>query len=247
MKIKFRILSALTAAVLLAAGCLTAYAAPSPGGTVIKEDNPYHMKIAGDRIVKTTIEGTGIIKLDIVKEADDLKYKLIVTPYAQYPTIADPTNRDLCPVVYQDIVPVPVLSDYLPIIRPKAAAISVPPEDCCTYQIFDVTYYRDYGDHLEKSDKHSTISLNLPDYVLDRFVCLLHYMNGQWYVVDNAYVERSEGLLCFSVDKLSPFAIIVHENLKTDTTIKSPQTGYGFFEEMYLTVKEWLTDLFERG
>ena len=201
-----------------------------------------------DRVVKTVKHANGIIEASTVKPSDGLKYKLIITPYAQYPMIVYAPSRELCSVAFNDVTAAPVLSDYLPIIDRKAVEAGVAPESCYPYQLFDMTYYRDYGDHLERSDNYDSIALSLPDYVLDRFVCLLHYMDGAWYVVENAYVIREKGWLRFSVDSLSPFAIILHDDQSAAAgapAVKSPQTGYDFGTEVFLAVKEWLTGLFD--
>lgn len=222
-------------------------AATGPGGPVQPAMQPGEDETMNDFVAKTTVYANGIIEASTIKPYDGLKYKLVITPYAQYPTIADMLSREMCPVAFSEVTATPVLSDYLPIVRQKAAEAGVSPESCYPYQLFDVTYYRDYGDHLEKSDLFDSITLSLPNYVLDHFVCLLHYKDGVWSVVENADVIREKGWLRFGVDSLSPFTIVVSDGSTDGSTavIRSPQTGYDFLTESCLAIKEWLADHFQ--
>lgn len=52
-------------------------------------------------------------------------------------------------------------------------------------------------------------SLTIKPETLKNFVCLLHYCDGDWHVVENAKVSENGEHLEFSVDSFSPFAIVV--------------------------------------
>lgn len=57
---------------------------------------------------------------------------------------------------------------------------------------------------------------------LENFVCLLHYYDGDWHVVENAKVSDDGEHLEFSVDGLSPFAIVVDTGLVIDDPVDDP-------------------------
>lgn len=57
---------------------------------------------------------------------------------------------------------------------------------------------------------------------LNNFVCLLHYCDGDWHVVDNAKVSENGEHLEFSVNSLSPFAIVVDT---AAVEVEEPQTN----------------------
>ena len=245
-KVKRILTVLLTAAIAAAYMVMPVYAAPSPGGDVVyTDDDANHLEIEepGKTVIKTTMKANGNVEVESVEDETGIKYVLIVTPYQNYPTIADGKARADSPIAFTDITSYPVVSDYLPMIRPKARAIEVQPEDCFVYDVFDVTFYLDEGFRLTKSDNHGLVTLNLPWYVLDRFVCLLHYMDGEWSMVESARADKEKGLLHFSVRDFSPFAIIIHDNEEVPSSKRSPQTGYSIFDEFRFTIEERMKDL----
>ena len=66
--------------------------------------------------------------------------------------------------------------------------------------IFDISY-SDFG-------SHGGVSITLRANSLDKFAAVLHYVNGQFVKVD-ATVNEDKTEVTFSVDDLSPFAIVV--------------------------------------
>ena len=242
--------------------CSQAYARRSPGhDTPPVHDPDIRTRVPGSRndyveddVKNVLYKEGGIVEFLTEKPSDGLKYRLIYTPYPMYSTIADLPTRAIVPWAFEDVTKVPVLSDYLPIVKPWAVKAEVKPEDCFIYDMFDLTYYRDYGTYLEKSNNFSDITISLPGYVLDRFICLLHYVNGKWIVEDSAEVYREFSQLHFTTYTLSPFAIVVHDDVVPvteaaeaagDGPVRSPQTGYSFFEEVFLQVKDKIREWFD--
>ena len=68
---------------------------------------------------------------------------------------------------------------------------------------------------------HGGFSLLLKPDSLQGFVGLLHLNNGKWELVKNAKVEADGIRLSFSVDTLSPFAIVV----EADNGEQPPASG----------------------
>ncbi len=77
--------------------------------------------------------------------------------------------------------------------------------------LFDVTYTG-----CNAHTGHGKVTVTLKAETLKDFVGLLHYVNGGWELVSGATAEG--GKLTFTVDSLSPFAIVV------DATPDSPPT-----------------------
>lgn len=77
--------------------------------------------------------------------------------------------------------------------------------------LFDVSYT-----NCDSHADHGKVTVTLKAETLKDFVGLLHYVNGRWELVSGATVEG--GKLTFTVDSLSPFAIVV------DATPDSPPT-----------------------
>ena len=57
---------------------------------------------------------------------------------------------------------------------------------------------------------------------LKNFVCLLHYYNGEWRIVEDAKVTQNGEHLEFTEKEFSPFAIIVSTEVEE---ADAPQTG----------------------
>lgn len=92
-----------------------------------------------------------------------------------------------------------------------AKKADVKSENLAVSDIFDIS----------KSDATAggKVTLSIKADTLKNFVALLHYKNNAWEVVENAKVEN--GVLTFTVDSFSPFAIVV-DNAAAQN---SPQTG----------------------
>ena len=59
-------------------------------------------------------------------------------------------------------------------------------------------------------ENHGHFELVLKADALKNFVCLLHYYNGEWRVVEDAKVVENGTHLEFTEDEFSPFAIVVY-------------------------------------
>ena len=179
----------------------------------------------------------------------DEKYRLAITPWEHVDTIEDSTVRQIFYDAHAQVTSCPVLSDFLPVIVPYAEAVGVAPESCMVSNMLDVTYYRMLPNGtLKPSGDFDSVSIKYNGFNLDHFVCLLHYKNGSWYVVDNAVAETATNTLSFSVTGLSPFAVVVSRDAaapKNGGGARSPQTGYDLLTESCLAVKEWLADHFQ--
>ena len=88
-------------------------------------------------------------------------------------------------------------------IEELAENAGVKAEDLVASDLFDLSP-ENLGEATENGEYN--VSLAVPS--LKNFVCLLHYVDGEWEVVSNAKVSADGKNLEFSVDGFSPFAII---------------------------------------
>lgn len=87
----------------------------------------------------------------------------------------------------------------------KAEALGIATTALSVSDLFDISLINCEPDvHAEHGSFHITLKAE----TAKNFVALLHYMNGEWSVVDDATVDGTE--LSFSVDSFSPFAIVVN-------------------------------------
>lgn len=86
-----------------------------------------------------------------------------------------------------------------------AADLGVDITDLAVSDLFDIS-----RSDCDSHEGHGAFDLVLKAETLNNFACLLHYTNGAWVVVDDAQVTQNGEHLEFSVEDLSPFAIVVN-------------------------------------
>ena len=152
--------------------------------------------------------GWSSIKIYKGYRTDGIKDTLILTEYPERETIiADGSRRDM-DLAYTEVNKA---QGHLDTIHPQITAMAAQKgygiEDCYVERLFDLTYYLINPDYVYSRD-YRRVHFALGDNDIDeRFICLLHRMDGVWTVVDNATV--SGGILTFEAPALSPFAVIV--------------------------------------
>jgi hypothetical protein len=153
-------------------------------------------------------KGPELIEYD--NESHECTATLVVTPYAERHTLNE-EKRNKLEEAYSIIVnttDVTTLNDDLAEVAKKNNLDS---KKLAISDLFDVSYYS-----CDIHNEHGAFTITIkPDYVKN-FVGLLHLNGDEWELVSNAKVEKrgEDELLTFTVDELSPFAIVVN----TDTT-----------------------------
>lgn len=147
-------------------------------------------------------------------ESDDCNATIIVTPYSKIDGLSDEKeqeNRD----AFDDIVN---NNDSFAKAMAKLAALkNMKVSDLAVSELFDVSHYEAKG-----HDGHGAFTITVKAKNLDKFVGLLHCDNGEWKVVENASAKGDE--LTFTVDDLSPFAIVVDTNANVNPEIPNTDT-----------------------
>ncbi len=150
------------------------------------------------------------------KESLDCLARLVVTAYVDRFSLPDDT-RALIEKAYADIVAADDLSVLSDELRALAGTLGVDTKLLAVSDLFDISYY-DCDDH----SGHGGFSLVLKPETLQGFVGLLHLKDGKWDLVENAKIEADGAHLSFSVDTLSPFAIVVQSEEGSE---KPPASG----------------------
>ncbi len=113
---------------------------------------------------------------------------------------------------YKDIKNASDLTTLTSSLKTVADNAKIKASDLAVSDLFDVSIVSGTPD--------GKITLVLSAETLKNFVALLHDNDGKWEVVDGAKVDGNK--LTFSVDSLSPFAIVVNNGEDKD----SPATGH---------------------
>lgn len=141
--------------------------------------------------------------VDGKNESEDCVAELIITAYGDRDTLSEEARQKL-EKAYSDIVGTPDLSSLSSAIAEIAEDMDVEVSDLAVSDLFDIsaTNCDGHGDH-----GHFNITLKAE--TLEKFVCLLHFCDGEWHIVENAEVTHNGEHLEFDEDQLSPFAIVV--------------------------------------
>ena len=155
---------------------------------------------------------------------------LVLTPYSQRSSLPD--SGATVDEAYGAISSASDLTALDAGLTAAADKLGLKASDLVVSDLFDLSLMYTTGGFVldeELLASYMPVSASVKADLLDRFVGLLHYKNGQFHLVDNAKVVN--GNLDFSVDDLSPFAIIVSREGTTPggdqgaSDSESPDTG----------------------
>ncbi|MBQ7355249.1 MAG: hypothetical protein IJW62_07015 [Clostridia bacterium] len=151
---------------------------------------------------------------------------LIVTPYAERHTLSEEKREEL-EGAYAVIVNSTDITDLNTDLADLAAKKNLDSKKLAVSDLFDASYYS-----CDIHDEHGAFTITVKPESLQNFVGLLHLYNGEWELIDNAKVETKDGaeVLTFTVDDLSPFAIVVN------TDANPPQTSDNFQWIFYIAL-----------
>ena len=135
-------------------------------------------------------------------EDHDCDDPLSIVPYADRDKLSEDLKKSL-EAVYEDVISTKNIITLCPALKELAKNLGIPGTNLEVSDLFDIS--DSCGDVEGKFD------IVLKAETLENFVALLHYVDGEYQLVDNAVVEEKDGELhlIFSTDGLSPFAIVV--------------------------------------
>lgn len=136
-------------------------------------------------------------------EDEDCVSKLIVTSYAEREKLPEETRAKI-EKAYAQIKSVQYLDQLNSELAQLAEDNGVTIDSLAVTDMFDISP-TDCDSHAD----HGYFSITLEPETLKNFVCLLHYYNGKWNIVDNAKVTGNGTRLEFTESEFSPFAIVV--------------------------------------
>lgn len=172
---------------------------------------------APGRFVKSPSINSAPTLISVERGHADCTAQVIVTPYSErYQLPAE--LKTLIEKAYDQIASSQDLTTLNADLADLAAAQEIAGPDLKVSDLFDVRY-EGCPDHNE----NHTLTIVLGADTLHRFVGLLHMdLSGEWELISNAKVINNGENLQFSVNSLSPFAIVVDTS---EAEGDSPQTG----------------------
>ena len=147
----------------------------------------------------STLQGPELI--DANNDHHDCIARLIITSYADRHTLTDEKRVNL-ENVYQMLSTTDDISTVVPQLEDLAESLNVKTEDLVASELFDISLtecpYHEF---------HGSFDVLLKADALRNFVCLLHYYNGEWEIVEDVEVVL-DTYLAFTESDFSPFVIV---------------------------------------
>ena len=145
-------------------------------------------------------------------ESENCEVVLTVTSYANRASLT-PEAKQAIEAAYDQIAHTNDLSTLNAALAALAAQLNVSVSDLAVSDLFDIS-----SSDCDGHDTHAEFDITLKAETLNNFVCLLHYIDGAWVIVEDARVTQNGEHLEFTVDSFSPFAIVVNTAAVEDET-----------------------------
>ena len=146
-------------------------------------------------------------------ESEDCESILSITAYGDRDKLSEDSRLKI-EEAYSRIIGTQNLTSLNEYIAQIAHEMGIDPVDLAVSDLFDISATNCSG-----HNDHGHFDITLKAEVLKNFVCLLHYFDDEWHIVDSAEVTNNGEHLEFDVDQLSPFAIVVNTG---DVTTPAP-------------------------
>lgn len=130
--------------------------------------------------------------------------EIIITAYANRHTLPD-DDRELIEKAYDTLAKTNDIGTLNSGLKALADKYKVSTADFAVSDLFDLRMTE-----CDSHEEHGAFDLVIAPESLKNFVCLLHYYNGKWNIVDSAEVTNNGEYLKFTSDEFSPFAIVVN-------------------------------------
>lgn len=137
-------------------------------------------------------------------ESKDCEAEIVITAYGNRDQLATDA-RQAIEGAYADIVGAVDITTLNVDLAAVAEKLGVDASTLAVSDLFDISATNCNKSH----EKHGKFDITLKSETLDNFVCLLHFHNGEWHIVDGAEVTNNGEHLEFEADEFSPFAIVV--------------------------------------
>ena len=141
--------------------------------------------------------------------------RLVITGYADRATLPTPV-REALETAYTQIKNSKDVSALCAALAGVASNKNIKTTSLAVSELFDISV-----EGCTEHENHHNFDITIAPESLVGFVGLMHFRNGAWELVTDAKVENNGEHLTFSVETLSPFAIVVN----TEELVNPNPTG----------------------
>lgn len=167
----------------------------------------------------------GPTEIEFKPADEDCTGRLVITPYSERDTLPEELE-DLMKKAYEAIKGTNDLTTLHTELAKLAKKLKVKGTDLAVSDMFDIRV-----EGCTEHDGHHEFDIVLAADSLKNFVGLLHLReNGEWELIKDARVVGNGEHLAFSVDTMSPFAIVVN------TAANPSQTGDNSMIPVYVAI-----------
>lgn len=145
--------------------------------------------------------------------SEDCQAEVKVTAYGDRDQLSVDARQQI-ESAYAKIMGVQDLTALNGAIGTTAQELGFNTADLAVSDLFDIS-----SSACEGHEAHGHFDITLKPETLANFVCLLHYYNDEWHIVESAEVTNNGEHLEFDAEHLSPFAIVVST---ADATVEPP-------------------------
>ena len=156
------------------------------------------------------------VLVEAENESDDCVAQLLITAYGDRDEMSEKSRLQI-EEAYAVILGTQDLSVLNEGVSEIVQDLKIETTDLAVSHLFDISASECNG-HAD----HGHFEIKLEVDTLRNFVCLLHYYNGEWRIVENAEVTEDGSCLVFDEKEFSPFAIVVYtgeEPLEPDSNL----------------------------
>lgn len=168
---------------------------------------------AADSFVSSPFKKGAPELVSAANESPDCTAKVFITSYADRASLPPETVEKL-EYAYNAFCGKVEDRDLTALLAQIAEKYGIHVNDLSVSDFFDIS-----ATDCQNHEYHGQFDILLKAEALENFVCLVHYYNGGWRVVDGAEVTQGGTHLVFTEEEFSPFAIIVNTG---DTPLKDP-------------------------
>jgi hypothetical protein len=175
--------------------CLVMVLAFSMSLTVVADDGGF---------VSSPTGKTAPTLVDYTNESEDCEASLVITSYTDREQLSEEARKAI-EEAYAEIKANFDLSVLNTQLARLAADMGIPVSHLAVSDLFDISLAED-----DEHNEHGKFTIKLKSESLANFICLFHYVDGEWKIIEDAEVSKDGRVLTFTEDEFSPFAIVTY-------------------------------------
>lgn len=166
-----------------------------------------------DTFVNSPSNNAAPTVVDVTTTNADWDGEIIVTPYSERGTLPEDASEAF-KAAYNSIKDAANVTELNEALATIAESLGIDVANLTVGDLFDVRATK---------EGMGAATITLSSETFKNFVALIHYVDGEWELVDNATVDGTE--MTFTTENFSPFAVIVFTDDASDDESSSDEAS----------------------